>query len=245
MSIKIVFSKITNMLYSFGMLISALFITWCLLSRVDFFYPSLHQWLDIQSTVTEFGAENKYKKGFEKTTYPQHVQYFSDIVIAINNDGKGLNDITYPYNGRNINLLRKPEVLHLEDVARLLNGLTYFSYAMMLVMLLILIHRYRYKIELPSVKAQVVQLIVLVGTLTAVSGIIGFKAVFYWLHQVSFPAENEWFFYYQDSLMTTMMQAPTLFGPISAFIVVGACLLFVVLNLLITAGYKRLLIQKI
>lgn len=239
--VTMIFLRITNMLYSFGMLVSALFVVWCLLSKVDFFYPALHQWLDIQATVTEFGPENKYKKGFETTTPTQHIQYFSDIVISINNDGIGLGDITYPYQGKNITLLRKPEIIHLEDVARLLNGLTYFTLGMVLLMLLTLTHRYRVKTALPTVKHQVIQLVILVGSLTAVSAVIGFKAVFYWLHKVSFPAENEWFFYYQDSLMTTMMKAPILFAPITAFIVVGACLLFVLLNLLTNAIYKRLL----
>lgn len=240
MSIKMFFFRITNMLYSFGMLVSALFITWCLLSKVDFFYPALHQALDIQETVTKFGAKNKYKNGFEETTYVQHIQYFSDIVIAINDDGKGLRDITYPYKGKEVKLLRKPEVLHLEDVARLLNGLTYFTFSLIFLMVVILAYRYRFKIELPSVKHQVIQLIILVGSLTIISAVIGFKTVFYWLHTVSFPAENEWFFYYQDSLMTTMMKAPILFGPITAFIVTGACLLFVLLNLLINTTHRRL-----
>ncbi|MFT7095179.1 MAG: hypothetical protein ACJAV3_002995, partial [Alcanivorax sp.] len=44
-----------------------------------------------------------------------------------------------------------------------------------------------------------------------------------------FPAENEWFFYWQDSLMSTLMKAPVLFGGIAAAIAIGALLLIPVL----------------
>ena len=93
------------------MLTSALFITWCLLSRVDFLYPTFHQVLDINETVSKFGPKNRYRDGFETTTEDQHYVYFSDIVTAINNDGKGLSDIRYPYQGEKIPLLRKASSL--------------------------------------------------------------------------------------------------------------------------------------
>lgn len=240
MLIKKLFSSLTNTLYGFGMLMSAFFITWCLLSRVDFFYPSLHQQLDITATVSEFGPKNRYKDGFETTTPEQHFTYFSNIVAAINNDGKGLDDIYYPYQNSQIKLLRKAEVLHLQDVAFLLNKLSIFSYAMMILLLMILIYRYRNKRKLPSVKKQFIQLIIFISSLTIVSGIVGFKEVFYWFHRVSFPENNEWFFYYQDSLMTTMMQAPTLFAPISVLLVICTCICFVLLNVLIIASYEKL-----
>ncbi len=45
--------------------------------------------------------------------------------------------------------------------------------------------------------------------------LIGPTKVFYWGHEVVFPENNQWFFYYEDSLMSTMMKAPALFGPIA------------------------------
>jgi hypothetical protein len=45
--------------------------------------------------------------------------------------------------------------------------------------------------------------------------VVGPVQVFYVLHELVFPAGHEWFFYYQDSLMSMMMQAPNLFGPIA------------------------------
>lgn len=240
MPIKKLFTSLTNMLYGFGMLVSALFIAWCLLSRVDFLYPTFHQLLDIDETVSKFGPKNRYKDGFETTTSIQHYAYFSEIVTAINNDGKGLDDIHYPYQGTQVKLLRQAEILHLQDVALLLNKLSSFTFVMAFLMVLIVINRYRHKRKLPSVKKQFIQLIILIAVLTIVSAIVGFKEVFYWLHRVSFPENNEWFFYYQDSLMTTMMQAPTLFAPISVLIIICTCVCFVLLNLLMTTSHKYL-----
>jgi len=53
---------------------------------------------------------------------------------------------------------------------------------------------------------------------------IGPENVFNQLHIWVFPKENEWFFYYQDSLMSTLMLAPTLFGWIASALVVLAAI---------------------
>jgi hypothetical protein len=45
--------------------------------------------------------------------------------------------------------------------------------------------------------------------------LIGPVKAFYWLHTLVFPPGHEWFFYYEDSLMSTMMKAPDLFGYIA------------------------------
>jgi uncharacterized membrane protein len=48
---------------------------------------------------------------------------------------------------------------------------------------------------------------------------VGFREVFYAFHEAIFPPDHQWFFYYQDSLMSTMMKAPFLFGYIAAALV--------------------------
>ena len=55
----------------------------------------------------------------------------------------------------------------------------------------------------------------------ALIALIGFEAVFYQLHEWVFPANNQWFFYYQESLMTTLMQAPNLFAYIGGFLLIS------------------------
>ena len=52
--------------------------------------------------------------------------------------------------------------------------------------------------------------------------LIGAKRVFYSLHDLIFPAEHQWFFYYQDSLMSTMMKAPDFFAYVAAALAVLA-----------------------
>jgi hypothetical protein len=59
--------------------------------------------------------------------------------------------------------------------------------------------------------------------------LIGPKTVFYTLHTWVFPAGHAWFFYYQDSLMTTLMQAPNLFAGIAAEVLLLTVTLFALL----------------
>jgi len=65
--------------------------------------------------------------------------------------------------------------------------------------------------------------------MVAVSGVavvvIGPVKVFYAAHNAVFPPGHEWFFYYQDSLMTTLMKAPDLFGFIAVVWVLTAGML--------------------
>lgn len=55
-------------------------------------------------------------------------------------------------------------------------------------------------------------LVGLVAAIGAVLLIVGPEKVFNQLHIWVFPDDHQWFFYYQDSLMSTMMFAPHLFG---------------------------------
>jgi hypothetical protein len=60
---------------------------------------------------------------------------------------------------------------------------------------------------------------------------LGAKKVFYQLHVWIFPEGHQWFFYYQESLMSTLMKAPDLFAGIGIAIFLGAILLFVLMLL--------------
>lgn len=233
-------SIFSNTLYSLAMLISALLITWGILSTADFFYPTFYQWLDIGQTIGEFGPQNRYKEGFETTIMAQHVEYFSQIVTAINNGGDGLAQISYPYLGQPIALLREAEVQHLQDVANLMSKLFIGGGTVFTGLLIVIGLKIKRGRQFSSIKAQLMQLIGFVIVLLITCWAIGFKTVFYWFHEVAFPTENDWFFYYQDSLMTTMMKAPTLFAPISAAMVILCCIVFVVLNWLVSILNSRI-----
>ena len=45
---------------------------------------------------------------------------------------------------------------------------------------------------------------------------VGPTRVFYTAHTLIFPAGHQWFFYYEESLMTMLMKAPDLFAAIAA-----------------------------
>jgi hypothetical protein len=67
----------------------------------------------------------------------------------------------------------------------------------------------------------------------------GPRRVFYALHEQVFPPDNQWFFFYQDSLMSTMMKAPFLFGYIAVALVVLALIYLWILFLLASAVTAR------
>lgn len=63
-------------------------------------------------------------------------------------------------------------------------------------------------------------MVVLCISLFAVGVLLaGAKKFFYWLHTIVFPADHQWFFYYEESLMSTLMKAPALFAPISILLI--------------------------
>jgi len=231
-------------LYSFSGLVAAFFIAWIMMFKVDFLYPSFYELLSIDETILEFGPQNYYKKSFELTSKEQHISIFSDIVKAIHNDGADLTKINYTYTNKlnqkvTSTFLHNAEVIHLQDVAHLLNLLLKMALGFLFIWCVLSFSFIYQKKPLPSFKSQLKCMLLFISTAVLVVLILGPQKVFYWLHTVVFPTDNKWFFYYQDSLMTTMMKAPILFSPISVVLVVLAVCFFIVLNLAIgkVSGY--------
>jgi hypothetical protein len=90
-------------------------------------------------------------------------------------------------------------------------------------------------------RVQLASLAAVSAVIGVILAVIGPKAVFTQLHIWVFPAEHKWFFYYQDSLMSTMMHAPILFGGIAAQWAAFASIVFIGLQLVIKhwVGSKR------
>ena len=60
------------------------------------------------------------------------------------------------------------------------------------------------------------------------------------MHEMVFPDDHQWFFYYQDSLMTTLMKAPDIFFAIGAVWAILASVIYLLLSLLLQAmGHKH------
>ncbi len=204
--------------FAASLLVASLFVSWQALAGFDFAYPVWHEALGIDDTIARYGPDNRWRRGFEHTTAVERARLFAAIVDAIHADGRGLADLRYhDPEGRELGrLLREPEIVHLQDVARVVRWFeTAGIAALALVLAATAEARWRHRAPPPARRF-------LAGTaaLVGVAGIavlaIGPETLFYALHEFAFPEDNPWFFWYEDSLMSTMMQAPNLFGAIAA-----------------------------
>ncbi len=220
-------------IYSLCGLICAFFISWLLLTKVNFGYAWLHDTMGIQQHSRQYGPQNRHRHSFQYTSKSEHIRLFAAINTAIHHQGEGLAEIQYYHpSGKVIDsLLHRAEVIHLQDVANLLDFLKYLGGAACLLWLLLAaIYRLNLLPE-PSLKQQTKSIISLVGLTTIGVLIIGPVKVFYSFHEWIFPQNHQWFFYYQESLMTILMKAPDLFGAIAILITVLALIIFVGMNL--------------
>lgn len=204
--------------FAVALLVASLFVSWQVLAGFDFAYPIWHDLLGIDETVSRYGPENRWRQDFEQTTPGERARLFAAIVDAIHANGRGLADLRYhDSEGRELGrLLRESEIVHLRDVARLVG---WFEIAGIVALALVMVFtgeaRWRHR-PLPPARR-------FLGGAAAVLGMVGIAVLtvgpvtlFYALHEVVFPDDHQWFFWYEDSLMSTMMQAPNLFGAIAA-----------------------------
>ncbi len=221
-------------------LLAASLLAWHLLAQVDFGYSLGYPLLHIDQHIERFGPENRYKTGFGETSQEEHARLFHEISRSIQNDGKGLAEIRYTLpNGDSSRLMRPPEVVHLQDVARLVSH--YYLAGLIAAALLVILVFYTWRRRLAPPKPG--KVLAITAASLAAAGIalwlIGPVKVFYWLHEYAFPADHPWFFYYQDSLMTTLMKAPDLFGFIGALLLVLTLLLWALSGALMLHWFRR------
>lgn len=213
-------------------LIVALAVSWLLLAQVDFSYGFWHDNAGIGAAIDEYAPANQYRHGFHLTTREQRVDLFAGINRAIHRGGEGLAELTYVVPGHAPQaLLREPELIHLQDVANLIDYATYAVIVALAVWLGLLMYYIRANRTVPSLKLQLVGTLIFMATVAVVVVIVGPVKVFYALHELLFPDGHQWFFYYQESLMSTMMKAPELFGWIAVEWALLAILCFVGLQL--------------
>ena len=202
-------------------LMVSLALAWQTLSVVDFFYPKLYDALDIGAHIERYAPQNRYREGFASTSRAERIRLFHGILRGVNHGGRGLAALHYrASDGVTRSLLRRPEIVHLNDVARLISWLrtvAWLAFGVLVVSTGVLLARRRQ----PSRNA------VIAGaggclTLLALLTLAAFDdrrgGWFDRLHRAVFPAGHQWFFYYQESLMTTLMKAPDLFGPMAAML---------------------------
>lgn len=221
--------------------IATVWAAWHLMKSQDFHYDSLYDWMAIEQHIDVFGPQNKHFLGFDELGKAEHVQLFSDIVSAIHHHGVGLMELSFKSSYHSQPFLTKPEVVHLQDVANLIDTLNNASLVCVVVLLVFFL--------LPVVRARILQqpsqlpIFNKKIVLTLYSGVIVFSLVcvfsigptqvFYWFHEVVFPDNHQWFFYYQDSLMTTLMKAPDLFAAMT----IGLCVYSIFIAGVVFGGF--------
>ena len=227
-------------LYFFGLLIASIFIAWGTMRETNYLFPYAYRLLNIADTVTIYGPENRFRKNFEQTSDAERFIIFSQIVEAVHNNGKGLMGITYHDKSGNVidTFLTAAEIKHLQDVAKLFNLLEYAGWISLLCPAL-LFYLYKSKTEIPKLRHVMASALSGIAALTLLTVLIGPTRIFYAIHEHIFPPGHQWFFYYQDSLMTTLMQAPNLFGYIGAWIGLFATLLLCGLITLTYGVYRK------
>jgi len=200
-------------------LIGLALISWHLLAQFHFAYPAGYKLLSLDKHITEFAPLNRYKDDFELTTPEDHWRLFGEISNAVQANGAGLREISYRLrNGETTALMHEAEIIHLQDVANLIDVFYVAGTLCLLVWIGLIFFIHQQKLKLPSVKKILLGFLVGFAAVATIVFIIGPTAVFYWFHVQVFPDGHQWFFYYQDSLMTTLMKAPDIFAFIAALL---------------------------
>jgi hypothetical protein len=222
-------------------LIALMLISWHLLAQFHFAYPLGYKLLGLEQHIAEFAPLNHYKKDFEFTTPSEHWRIFGEISEAIQTNGRGLNAISYSAaNGTRTALMHDAEIIHLQDVANLIDVFYSTGLSCLVVWLGLIALASWQRFTLPAVKTILFGFLAGFALFAIVIIALGPTAVFYWFHEQIFPDGHQWFFYYQDSLMTTLMKAPDIF----AFIAILLLVLLITLWCASLWGFNYLLTPK-
>lgn len=201
-------------------LIGLALVSWHLLAQFHFAYPTGYKILGLEKHIAEYAPLNRYKEDFELVAPAEHWRLFGEISDAVQASGKGLGDISYKLKDDSTTaLMHEAEIIHLQDVANLIDVFYLTGVISLLLWLGLIALAYQQKLKLPAVKKILLGFLASFALIAIMLLAIGPTAVFYWFHVQVFPDGHQWFFYYQDSLMTTLMKAPDIFAFIALILV--------------------------
>lgn len=213
----------------FCKLIVAAFFAWNILAKFDFNFSWAYESLNIKSHIERYAPLNYCKPGFEKTTFQERKKIFSQIVYNISNNNDALKLISYSLpSGKKISFLNKAEVIHLKDVSNIINIFYKFAILCVLVLMVCTYLLCKKKEYLFSYQNILKKISLIFCAIVTGLYFLDFEKIFYWLHTKIFPADHQWFFYYQDSLMVTLMKAPDIFGFIAIELLMLTALIFAI-----------------
>lgn len=219
-----------QILFIISLAITALLFAWQSLRMVDFAYPLLYDTLSIGEHIDHWAPQNRYRRGFETTTREQRLGLFAAISEAVHHQGAGLASLQYRDDrGRTHQLLRQPEIIHLRSVARLIDGLFIAGYVALGGLLISIAMMRATGTPVPRLSRVFLWAGAVTAAATVLTLAIGPTRVFYTAHTWVFPPGEQWYFTYPESLMTTLMKAPDLFGGIAVLLVAATLIWFALL----------------
>lgn len=194
---------------------ACLFLAWVVLARFDFLYPVWYRVLAIDRHIAVYAPQNRIRPHFQLTRQAERERLFAALVAAVHDGGRGLEALRYHTpDGRPLGrLLTESEITHLHDVAALVRHGQRLGGAAVGVWLLWSVRLVRRRHRPPLARMASGLLILLAGAGTIIA-LLGPTRLFYAWHEWLFPPDRPWFFYYQESLLTTLLKAPDLFGAI-------------------------------
>ena len=197
-----------------ALLVSCLYISWQILSSANFLFGNIYDRNNLEQHINQFAPQNRNKDDFASTSRSERIRIFTEISGAINSGGKGLDEILYTRSsvGKLEKFLVEEELNHLQDVANLVERLKPVGAIVATILMIFyifcwyyMISRQKYLWRPNGLLVSAFQIILLATATVGLVFIIGPQKVFYQLHEWAFTENAQWFFYYQDSLMTTLM----------------------------------------
>ena len=228
----VVSSCLAITIYAFCIVLS-----WHLLSSFNFFFSKLYEIHKIDQQIEKYAPQNRNRSGFEFTTKEEQTRIFREIVKEINYYGSGLESISYhDKDGKKIDaFLTSAEVEHLVDVSMLIQGMNRLGLALAGILLILLFFTWTYKVrharyfwKPPNIWLLFFNMVFLIFALACCVFTIGPRLVFHKLHEWIFFNKGQWFFYFQDSLMTTLLPE-SIFGSISILMAIFALMFWIMI----------------
>ena len=238
-AVKALAKTLRNFGLTLALLVSCLYVSWQVLSQANFLYDQIYEHNNLEAHVNEFAPLNRNdKESFALTSKTERVRVFNDIAREINSGGGGLGSIVYTPEdaGAATPFLVEAERDHLQDVANLVSSLK--PIGAVIASLLIAFYgfcwyykvsRYQYFWRPSGIFISLFQISAVAVLCVAITFALGPQQTFYLLHEWAFSDKAQWYFYFEDSLMTTLMPE-IVFANIAALIGILTVLTWLVAN---------------